>query len=138
MSTQRATLQIYNCTSFRTPYLHLETRRICSSKHETTFMHHEITMLVGKEMNNHYTTTTSFTHLLYLSKTCTVAAIPSEKKKYHATTSLLHCTCKNPNFLERRSCHVSSCHCTIKVVKAGQIFKSCQILVKQERLKCKY
>jgi len=72
---------------------------------------------------HHCTTTAAFTHLLYSSKTCTVAATPPEKKKYHVTASLLH---------------VSSCHFIVKVVKAGQIFKSGQRLVKQERLKCKY
>jgi len=42
------------------PTLGNETRRICSSKRETTtFMHDEITMLVGKEMNNHCTSTTT-------------------------------------------------------------------------------
>jgi len=50
----------------------------------------------------------------------------------------------NPNFGERRSCHVSVCYCTVKLVKAGQtvnsgeIFKSGQRLVKQEGFNYKY
>ena len=50
----------------------------------------------------------------------------------------LHCRSHVTGEEEESHSHVSSCHCTVKVVKAGQIFKFGQRLVKQEVLKCKY
>jgi len=103
-----------------------ETRRICSSKHETTtFMHHEITMLVGKEMSNHYTsTTTQQQHRSHICSTRRKLA-PSQprRRRRRSITQQPHCSIApaKTQIFEREG--VATCHPVIAQSKWSKLVK---------------
>ncbi|QCD78611.1 hypothetical protein DEO72_LG1g2247 [Vigna unguiculata] len=124
-ASNTANLQLYQLSiAFPTPGN--KTRHICSSKCEsTTFMHHEITMLIGKEMNNHCTSTTAQQqHRSHICSTRRKLA-PSQprRRRRRSITQQPRCSIApaKTQILEREG--VATCHLVIAQSKWSKLVK---------------